>query len=159
MTSTTDDRIAELTAHESRFLLDGFDHTSAWRLGQLMVERALDADASVIIEIRRPELVLFRAALTGTNAENEAWLDRKARTVFRYEASTALVGARFEAQGVDVWTAGWFDSDRFTVAGGSFPVRVRGVGVVAAVTVSGLTSDEDHDFIIASLDAYVRDQD
>ena len=39
-------------------------------------------------------------------------------------------------------------------AGGSFPVRVRGAGVVAAVTVSGLTSDEDHDFVVAALERY-----
>jgi uncharacterized protein (UPF0303 family) len=96
--------------------------------------------------------------MSGTTAENEAWLERKARTVFRFEASTALLSARFAAQGVDVWTAGWFDTERFTTAGGSVPVRVRGVGVVAAVTVSGLTSDEDHDFVVDSLDALLQRQ-
>ena len=45
---------------------------------------------------------------------------------------------------------------RFTTAGGSVPVRVRGVGVVAAVTVSGLTSEEDHDFAVEALDAFRR---
>jgi uncharacterized protein (UPF0303 family) len=72
--------------------------------------------------------------------------------------STALLEARFAAQGIDLWTAGWFDAKRFTAAGGSFPVRVRGVGVVAAVTVSGLTSNEDHDFVVDSLNAYVQGQ-
>jgi uncharacterized protein (UPF0303 family) len=42
------------------------------------------------------------------------------------------------------------------MSGGSFPVRFRGVGVVAAVTVSGLTSEEDHDFIVESLTQYVE---
>jgi uncharacterized protein (UPF0303 family) len=100
--------------------------------------------------------VLFRAALAGTTTENQAWLDRKAETVFRFEASTALLTERFAAQGVDVWTAPWFDTKRFTTAGGSVPVRVRGVGVVAAVTVSGLTSEEDHDFAVEALDVFRR---
>lgn len=150
-------RLTELTGHETRHLLDGFDHADAWRLGTQMVERALAEGASVIIDIQRPGLILFRAALAGTNAENEAWLDRKARTVFRFETSTALLAARFAAQGLDIWSVPWFDTDTFTAAGGSFPIRVRGVGVVAAVTVSGLTSDEDHDFAVAALDTFSGD--
>ncbi len=155
MTEATHDRVAELTVDETRFLFDSFDSAAAWRLGKLMVERALVDDAAVIIDIRRPGLILFRSAIAGTTAENEAWLERKARTVFRYETSTALLAARFEAQGVDAWTAGWFDTEQFAAAGGSFPVRVQGVGVVAAITVSGLTSDEDHAFVIQCLTEYV----
>jgi uncharacterized protein (UPF0303 family) len=156
MTEAVDDRMAELTGHETRFMLDSFDHHAAWRLGTLMVERALRENAPIIIDIRRPSMVLFRSALAGTTGENEAWLERKARTVLRFETSTALLAARFAAQGVDLRVAGWFDTEKFTDAGGAFPLRVRGVGVVAAVTVSGLTSDEDHDFIIESLTEYVR---
>ena len=156
MTQTDTDRTALLQAQEDGLVFDSFDHADAWRLGTAMVERALRDRLSVIIDIRRPGVVLFRAALAGTTAENQAWLDRKAGTVLRFEASTALLTERFAAQGVDVWTAPWFDTKRFTTAGGSVPVRVRGVGVVAAVTVSGLTSEEDHDFAVDALDAFRR---
>ncbi len=155
---TTQDRVSELVGQETRFVLDSFDHQAAWRLGTLMVERALREHAPIIIDIRRPSMVLFRSALAGTTGENEAWLERKARTVLRFETSTALLAARFAAQGVDPSAADWFDTERFAAAGGSFPLRVRGVGVVAAVTVSGLSSDEDHDFIIGSLTHYVDRQ-
>ena len=156
MTHTEADRMALLVAQEAGLVFDSFDHADAWRLGTAIVEHALRDRLSVIIDIRRPGVVLFRAALAGTTAENQAWLDRKAETVFRFEASTALLTERFAAQGVDVWTAPWFDTNRFTTAGGSVPVRVMGVGVVAAVTVSGLTSEEDHDFAVEALDAFRR---
>jgi uncharacterized protein (UPF0303 family) len=156
MTQTESDRTAQLVAQEAGLVFDSFDHAAAWRLGTAMVEHALGEHLPVIIDIRRPGVVLFRAALAGTTAENQAWLDRKADTVFRFEASTALLTERFARQGVDVWTAPWFDTDRFTTAGGSVPIRVRGVGVVAAVTVSGLTSDEDHDFAVDALDTFRR---
>ena len=156
MTHTEADRMALLVAQEAGLVFDSFDHADAWRLGTAIVERALRHRLSVIIDIRRPGLVLFRAALAGTTAENQAWLDHKAETVFRFQASTALLTERFAAQGVDVWTAPWFDTNRFTTAGGSVPVRVMGVGVVAAVTVSGLTSEEDHDFAVEALDAFRR---
>jgi uncharacterized protein (UPF0303 family) len=158
MTEAVPDRMAELAGQETRFVLDSFDHRAALRLGTLMVERALAEDAPIIIDIRRPSMVLLRSALAGTTGENEAWLERKARTVFRFETSTALLAARFAAQGVDLRSAKWFDTERFTTAGGSVPVRVREVGVVAAVTVSGLTSDEYHDFVIDCLTHYVHRQ-
>jgi len=75
MTQAVPDRVAELTAQESRFVFDSFDHADAWRLGTLMVERALRQDAPIIIDIRRPGVVLFRSALAGTTEENEAWLN------------------------------------------------------------------------------------
>ncbi len=154
MTEAVAERMAALTAHETRFMFESFDHAAAWQLGTQMVERALGEALPVIIDIRRPGLVLFRSALAGTTAENDAWLERKANTVFRYETSTALLAARFAAQGIDPWSTEWFDTATFAAAGGSFPVRVRGVGVVAAVTVSGLTSDEDHDFVVAALEEF-----
>jgi uncharacterized protein (UPF0303 family) len=43
------------------------------------------------------------------------------------------------------------------VTGGSFPIRVRGVGVVAAATASGLSSPEDHDLIVAGIRAYLAE--
>ena len=102
MTQAEADRLAELNEQESRFVVDSFDHEAAWRLGTLMVERALRDKLPIIIDIRRPGVVLFRSALAGVTAENEVWLDRKARTALRFEASTALVAARFAAQGVFV---------------------------------------------------------
>lgn len=148
--------VAQLTALESPLLFDSFEPSDAWRLGTAMTERALREELPVIIDIRRPGMVLFRAALAGTTQENQAWLDRKAATVFRYEASTALLTARFAADGIDPTSAPWFDATQYTIAGGSVPVRVRGVGVVAAVTVSGLTSEQDHTLVVESLDAYRR---
>lgn len=39
--------------------------------------------------------------------------------------------------------------------GGSFPVRIAGSGVVAAITVSGLKSEEDHAMIVEVLEAHL----
>jgi uncharacterized protein (UPF0303 family) len=39
------------------------------------------------------------------------------------------------------------------------PVRVAGVGVVAAVTVSGLSSDDDHRLVVDAMRAFLSDGD
>ena len=142
MTDVVNERVARLIDEESRLVLDSFDHAAAWQLGTMMVEKAIREIAPVIIDIRVPGMVLFHSAQAGTTAENEIWLKRKARTTFRFETSTALLEARFKAQGIDQWTTGWFDTRRFTATGGCIPLRVRGVGVVAAATISGLSSSD-----------------
>ena len=63
------------------------------------------------------------------------------------ESSSALVAARLAAAGIDAAAIGWLGAD-YAITGGSFPVRVRAAGVVAAVTVSGLSSEQDHDLAV-----------
>lgn len=43
------------------------------------------------------------------------------------------------------------------LAGGSFPVRVRGAGVIGAITVSGLSSDEDHQLVVDGIRNYLKE--
>lgn len=151
------DLIPALEQQERELVLDRFDHTDAWRLGSRITALAQAAGAAVAIDIRRPGLILFRAALPGSTPDQESWIARKAAVVLRLESSSALVDARLSAAGVDAAGTGWLGPD-YAVTGGSFPIRVRGVGVVAAATVSGLTSPEDHDLVVAGLRAHLAEE-
>ncbi|WES63083.1 heme-degrading domain-containing protein [Microbacter sp. GSS18] len=135
---------------EEHLAYAAFDEEEAWQLGSLLRRWAVERGHGVAIDVRRPSgLILFRAALPGATADQEHWIRRKAAVVFRFERSSAGVVARLE--GVDVAAAGWFDPREYALAGGSVPVRVRGAGVVAAVTVSGLSSEEDHALVVEAL--------
>jgi uncharacterized protein (UPF0303 family) len=162
-TTTTDERtaltdaITELERQERELVLDSFDHADAWRLGSRITTIAQDAGHAVGIDIRRPGLVLFRAALPGITPDQDTWIARKAAVVLRMENSSALVDARLTAAGVDPAAVGWLGPD-YAVTGGSFPIRVRGVGVVAAAPASGLSSQEDHDHIVEGLRAHLAER-
>jgi uncharacterized protein (UPF0303 family) len=148
------DTIATLERQEDELVFDEFTLTTAWELGSLITNIALDAGHKVGIDIRRTGFVLFRSALPGITADQDVWIARKAATVLRMEASSALVEARFTSYGIDPHTGGWLGGD-YAVTGGSFPIRVRGAGVVAAATASGLTSQEDHDLIVEGIRTYL----
>lgn len=148
------DLIAELEQQERELVLEHFDHADAWRLGSRITAAAQAAGHAVGIDIRRSGLVLFRAALPGITPDQEVWIARKSALVLRMESSSALVDARLSAAGIDAAAIGWLGAD-YAVTGGSFPIRVRGVGVVAAVTASGLTSMEDHDLVVAGIRAHL----
>lgn len=151
------DALHVLEQQERELVLEHFDHADAWRLGSRITALAQEAGAPVGIDVRRPGLILFRAALPGSTPDQESWIARKAAVVLRMEASSALVDARLSAAGVDAAATGWLGAD-YAVTGGSFPIRVRGVGVVAAVTASGLTSMEDHDLVVAGLRAHLAEE-
>lgn len=148
------DLIAALEQQERELVLEHFDHADAWRLGSRITAAAQEAGHAVGIDIRRHGLVLFRAALPGITPDQEVWIARKSALVLRMESSSALVDARLSAAGIDAAAIGWLGAD-YAVTGGSFPIRVRGVGVVAAVTASGLTSMEDHDLVVAGIRAHL----
>jgi uncharacterized protein (UPF0303 family) len=131
-----------LEQQEEELVLPSFDLTDSWRLGSLIIERALQAGSGVAVDIRRGDHILFRAMLPGTTADQQDWIRKKAAVVQRFEASSALVALRLA--NVDLAALGWLDARDYALTGGSFPIRVAGTGVVGAVTASGLTSEEDH---------------
>jgi uncharacterized protein (UPF0303 family) len=143
--------IADLEQQERDLVLDRFTHEEVWLLGSRLAERARRDRHPVMVDIRRTTGVLFRAAMAGTTADQDAWIDRKSATAFRFEASTLLVGLRMEADGRDPFADGWLDPARYTLAGGAVPIRVAGAGVVAVATVSGLSSQEDHALVVDEL--------
>jgi uncharacterized protein (UPF0303 family) len=149
--------ISVLEEQEARLILESFTHDDAWRLGTILVELAREREAPVALDIRSATQQLFHCALPGSSADNEAWIDRKRRVVERYGASSFLVGTRFRARGTTFDESSRLDVDRYAAHGGSFPLRVRGVGAgtVGTVTVSGLPQEDDHALIIEALERFV----
>jgi uncharacterized protein (UPF0303 family) len=47
------------------------------------------------------------------------------------------------------------DPAEFAAHGGAFPVRVRGVGLVGTVAVSGLPQEEDHRLVVTILERFL----
>jgi uncharacterized protein (UPF0303 family) len=134
-----------LVQQEKSLVFDSFDHEDAWRLGCALRDRAAHERLPVAIDVRRPTgVILFHASLPGATADQEEWVRRKSAVVFRFDSSSAAAAERFGQPP-------WLDPALYAVTGGSVPIRVKGAGVVAAVTVSGLKSEEDHDLAVQAL--------
>ncbi|MGI5482605.1 heme-degrading domain-containing protein [Streptomyces lavendofoliae] len=144
--------VGELEEQQARLALPRFTYDDAWTLGTLLVGLARERNAPVAIDIRRGGQQLFHAALPGSSADNDAWIDRKRRVVERYAESSLLVGTRFRAKGKSFDTDSRLDPDRYAAHGGSFPLTVTGAGVVGTVTVSGLPQLEDHALVVEALE-------
>ncbi|WP_330339748.1 heme-degrading domain-containing protein [Streptomyces sp. NBC_00557] len=148
--------VEELEAQERRLVFRQFTHDDAWALGSLLVELARERQAPVAIDIHRAGQQLFHAALPGSTPDNDAWIARKRRVVERYGASSYLVGARFRAKGTTFEDSSRLDPDAYAAHGGSFPITVENVGVIGAVTVSGLPQLQDHRFVVEALEQFLK---
>ncbi|MDR7275365.1 heme-degrading domain-containing protein [Catenuloplanes atrovinosus] len=150
------DLIARIEEQEERLRFDRFDDDDAWRLGVLLVETARERGLPVTVDIRRGGQQLFHAALAGTAPDNDRWIDRKVRVVERFHASSYLVGRRLAAKDRALDASQGVDPAEYAAHGGAFPIRVRGVGVVGVVTVSGLPQADDHALVVEVLESYLR---
>jgi uncharacterized protein (UPF0303 family) len=150
------DLIASIEEQEQRLVLPHFDNDDAWRLGTVLVELARARSAPVTIDIRRNGQQLFHVALPGTSADNDAWIERKVRTVTRFGHASYLVGLRFTAKGTTFEASSRLDPDTYAAHGGAFPLTLAGTGPVGTVTVSGLPQAEDHALVVAALETYLE---
>ena len=145
------DSLAALLAEEDELQFTRFDNDTAWELGHALVERARAEQLGVTIDIRRGQQQLFHFALPGTAADNDAWIERKVRVVYRFGHSSFYVGSSLRESGRTIEEAYLLPESEYAAHGGAFPVIVRDVGVVGVVTVSGLPQEEDHRLVVAAL--------
>ncbi|MCX4731890.1 heme-degrading domain-containing protein [Streptomyces sp. NBC_01363] len=146
--------ISELIAQERRLTLPHFGYDDAYALGHLLVSMARKRHAPVAIDIRRGAQQMFHAALPGSSADNDAWIDRKRKVVERYGESSYLVGMRFRAKGTTFDDSSRLNPSVYAAHGGSFPIAVEGAGVIGSVTVSGLPQAEDHAMVVEALEQF-----
>lgn len=143
--------IACLKRQEERLQFKGFDEASAWALGCHMREQALARKLPFVIDIRIGIRPLFYVAMSGTTPENPDWVRRKVNTVYRFEASSYRTALEYKLKGNPFDVARGIDPLQYAPAGGGFPIRVIGTGVVGAVTVSGVPQRDDHNFVAESI--------
>lgn len=146
--------IDTLTREEQVLVFDRFDENTAWEVGSALVTVAQAQNAPVVVDIRTPDRTLFHVALPGAVPANDAWARRKSNLTLREHCSSMLFGQTLQAKRKTLADHGLDFSD-YADHGGSFPLRIKGVGVIGAITVSGLASHEDHGMIVKVLSAHL----
>lgn len=79
--------------------------------------------------------------------------------MLRFGRASFYMGCKLRRQGRSLESAFYLDESEFSIHGGGFPIRVRGMeGVVGVITVSGLRQDLDHLAVYESLREYLAGQ-
>jgi uncharacterized protein (UPF0303 family) len=146
-----DDALQALLEQERLLHFKRFDSEMAWRLGSALVEQAKREKLTLAVDISVVGHQVFHFACNGTSADNDAWLQRKAKTVLRFGHSSLYMGRKLAKDGVTASDRYFVSETEYCFHGGGFPIIVEGTGLVGAVVVSGLRQEEDHALVVAAI--------
>lgn len=152
---TIADDITKIIEQEQAIGFARFDEAEAFALGCRMRERALADELPIIVDIRSWDRPLFYAAMPGSTASNADWARRKINVVKMFHKSTFWM---FLEQGGSVQELGarhGLSVSDYVLAGGAFPIRVNGAGVIGAIAISGLPQRQDHAVVVEVLCAHL----
>ena len=146
---SNDADIALVKRQELELVLSQFDESVAYALGTSIRERAMAEHLGLVVDIRTWDRQMFFAATAGTSADNAEWVRRKLNSVRRFQrASYRLVLERGEGP-FSVQSGA--DPADYVIAGGGFPLRVTGAGIIGCLTISGLPGRSDHGVAVDAL--------
>ncbi|WP_369990743.1 heme-degrading domain-containing protein [Pseudomonas xanthosomatis] len=145
------DDLALLIRQEQLLQFEHFDEDVAWQLGSLLQRRAEAEGWLLLIEVRRFDCPLFLAGRPGITPHNHDWVRRKRNTVQRFLCSSYRIGHQLALDNKDITQRYNLPLTDYASAGGSFPITVKGAGVIGCVTVSGLPERQDHQVIVDAL--------
>ena len=141
---------------EAALVFAQFDEAVAFEIGSAIRVRALAESLPIIVDIRTFDRPLFYAAMPGSNASNPDWARRKINVVRRFLKSTYRMVLEQQRPDRTFKIGEALDIADYVLAGGGFPVTVKGAGVIGAVAVSGLPEREDHALVVDALRDYLK---
>lgn len=145
------DDIERVKLQEATLVFDAFDEATAFAVGSRVRTMALAEKMPVIVDIRTWGRPLFYAAMPGSNASNPDWARRKINVVKRYLRSTYRMVLEQQRPDRTFKVGEGLDISDYVLAGGGFPVTVKGAGVIGVIAVSGLPERQDHEVVVEAL--------
>lgn len=143
--------IRVLKTQTETLVFDQFNEATAWQLGNLLHQTASNANMPIVIDIRFFHCPLFFASLPGASPENVGWARRKRNVVEYTHKPSYLVGRELALKETSLPRRYGLPEADYAAHGGSFPLTLKGSGVLGAMTVSGLAQREDHQLVAQAL--------
>lgn len=147
--------IEVIKRQEAELVLDRFDEAVAFEIGSRIRARGLAENLPIVVDIRTFDRPLFYAALPGSNGSNPDWVRRKINVVRRYLKSTYRLVLEQDRPDRTFKPGEGLDAADYVLAGGGFPIAVKGAGVIGVIAVSGLPERDDHGLVVEALCGYL----
>ena len=142
--------IAKIAEQEATLVFPAFDEATAFAIGSAIRERGLKDKAAD--HRRYPHVGTGRCSMRRCRARPPTtpnWARRKRNVVQRFLKSTYRMVLEQQRPDRTFKPGSGLDSADYVLAGGGFPVTVKGAGVIGVIAVSGLPEREDHGIVVA----------
>lgn len=150
------DILNKLLLEEKELQFTAFSEETAWQIGCNLVETAKRNNLPIAIDINRANRQLFHASLPGAAIENDEWIKRKVRLVYRFGHSSFYMGQHLKKIEKTIEEVHLIKESDYAPHGGCFPIIIKGSGVIGTITVSGLPQEEDHKLVVTAIRNYLK---
>jgi uncharacterized protein (UPF0303 family) len=143
---SAEDDLKIVAEQEAKLVFDGFGEDKAYEIGTYIREAGRGLDKGLVAGVFLWDRTLFWGATPGSTATNWSWATRKVALVkIMFKSSYRIVLERGDKP--RLLEPNWgMEPNEYAIAGGAFPIRVKSVGIIGAVAVSGLHERDDHEF-------------
>lgn len=152
------EKLEKLLLEEQELQFTKFNSDVAWQLGSHLVARAKTDNLSITIDITQGSHQLFHFSRPGTSADNDEWVKRKTRLVYRFGHSSLYMGELLRSKGKQLEEAYMLSEKEYGAHGGCFPIMIRDSGIIGTITVSGLAQEDDHQVVVDTLRNYLKQE-
>jgi uncharacterized protein (UPF0303 family) len=133
-----------LLQEELLLTLPALDVAAAVEIGEIAKSFGVMRGLPIAVEVRLGDWIIYHASLPGSTAENQWWIDRKARVVLLKHHSTIYERVSAEERGVDWHKENNLLDETHAIHGGGLPLITKSDGFVGVLLISGLPQVEDH---------------
>ena len=116
----------------------------ALEIGEIGKSIGILKNLPIAIEVRLGDWIIYHASLPGSTAENQWWIDRKARVVLLKHHSTMYERVSAQERGVDWHKENNLLDETHAIHGGGLPLITKSEGFVGVLLISGLPQVQDH---------------
>ena len=135
---------SQLLEEELLLTLPALDVADAVEIGEIAKSFGVMRGLPIAVEVRLGDWIIYHASLPGSTAENQWWIDRKARVVLLKHHSTIYERVSAEERGVDWHKENNLLDETYAIHGGGLPLITKSEGFVGVLLISGLPQVEDH---------------
>ena len=134
----------ELLSEENNLKIPDLSVASALEIGEIAKSFGVMRDLPIAVEVRLGDWIIYHASLPGSTAENQWWIDRKARVVMLKQHSTMYERVLAQERGIDWHKENNLLDETHAIHGGGLPLITKSDGFVGVLLISGLPQVEDH---------------
>jgi len=135
---------AILLEEELKLSLPSLSVADAVEIGEIAKSFGVARALPIAVEVRLGDWIIYHASLPGSTAENQWWIDRKARVVLLKHHSTLYERVSAQERGVDWHKENNLLDETHAIHGGGLPLITKTEGFVGVLLISGLPQVHDH---------------
>ncbi|QGQ94976.1 heme-degrading domain-containing protein [Paenibacillus psychroresistens] len=148
--------LEQLLQQESELQFEEFTNKTAVLVGSAILERAMQENKFIVVDIKKNGQPLFHGKLDGTTINNDHWIQRKNNVANHFGHSSYYMHVLLESKQTNIQEDSYLDPMDYAAEGGAFPIFIKNVGPIGTISVSGLPGEEDHGLIVSVLRDFLK---